>query len=228
MLDRKRITTGQALLAVGLVALGLVIGWLTAGDGGESTDGNGGANVGPSDSVKGIPVGYERSREGAAAAALNYGTVLARPEFVTDPRRRAEILEVIATPAEARRYEEEDRVASLASLAQTPVYRATREGEPSVWQTTPLGYRVERYNRDDAQLFVWSAAITGASEAPPRASFGSGSVALRWEGDDWKFAGDIGRTEDGPTPALAEGAPASSSNEFRARLRGLQGLRYVP
>lgn len=227
MVEERRVTTGHLLAALALVVLGVLIGWAT--DAGDSPDRGErpGADVGPTRTVDGIPVGYERSREGAVAAALNYGAVLARPEFVTDPARRGEILSAIATPEVVRQYEQEDRVASLASLAQEPVYRATREGSPSVWQTTPLGYRVERYTEDDAQVFTWNLAIAGAGRAPPAAGFGTGAVRLRWDGD-WKYGGDVGRTQDGPTPAPREGASPSSTQAFRTRLRGLEGLNYVP
>ena len=227
MFEERRIKTGHALVALALVVVGVVIGWATDGD--ESQPRGGGrGDVGPTRTVDGIPVGYERSREGAVAAALNYDAALGRPEFVTDPARRRSILEAVATPGLVRQYEQADRTASLASLAQMPVYRATREGRASVWQTTPLSYRVERYTGDEADVSTWSMAIVGAGEAAPTASFGVGGSRLRWDGGDWKVAGDSRRTLDGPTPALLRNAEPSSSLEFRARLRGLQGLRYVP
>jgi len=229
MIEERRIKTGRALVALALVVVGVVIGWATDGGGSEGRGGSdASAGAGPTRTVDGIAVGYERSREGAVAAALNYAVALARPDFVTDPRARRSILEAIATPDVVRQYEEKDRVASLASLAQMPVYRATREGRPAVWQTAPLAYRVERYSGDEAEVSAWSMAIVGAGDAAPRASFGRGASRLRWANGDWKFAGDSGRTEDGPTPALLEDAERTPSPAFRARLRGLQGLRYVP
>ena len=227
MFEERRIKTGHALVALALVVVGVVIGWAT--DGGDSRrrgGDDGSAGAGPTRTVDGIPVGYERSREGAVAAALNYDAALGRPEFVTDPARRRSILEAVATPGLARQYEERERIASLASLAQLPVYRATREGRPSVWQTTPLSYRIDRYTGDEADVSAWSMAIVGAGEAAPTASFDLGVLRLRWDGSDWRFAGDSGR--DGPTPALLEDVEPTSGREFGARLRGLQGLRYVP
>lgn len=224
MVEERRVTTGHLLAALALVVLGVLIGWAT--DAGDSFDRGeqSGADVGPTRSVDGIPVGYERSRQGAAAAALAYATALARPEFITDATRRTEILDAIATPDVARRYERRD----YSAIAQTPVYRATREGKPSVWQTTPLGYRVERYTGADAEVFTWSMAITGAGRTLPVAAFGTGARRLVWQDGDWKFAGDVGRAQDGPTPALLETASPTSTEQFRARLRGLEGLRYVP
>ena len=229
MFEERRIKTWHALLALALVVVGVVIGWATDGGGSQGRGGgDASAGAGPTRTVDGIPVGYERSREGAVAAALSYDAVLGRPEFVTDPARRRSILEAVATPGLVRQYEQADRTASLASLAQMPVYRATREGRASVWQTTPLSYRVERYTGDEADVSTWSMAIVGAGKVAPTASFGVGGSRLRWDGGDWKVAGDSRRTLDGPTPALLRNAEPSSSLEFRARLRGLQGLRYVP
>jgi len=230
MFEERRIKTWHALLALALVVVGVVIGWATDGGGGQGGGGgDASAGAGPTRTVDGIPVGYERSREGAVAAALNYDAVLGRPEFVTDRARRRSILEAVATSEAVRRYEDKKRVASLASLANTPFYRATREGAPTVWQTTPLGYRVERYSDDDASVFVWFVVVVGAGDAQPQASFGSGRVDVRWDDDDWKLVvPDTAREEDGPTPALVQDARQTSSQEFRARLRGLGGLRYVP
>lgn len=227
MAGERRLKTGHLLAALALVVLGVVIGWATdAGDGSERGE-QPSADVGPTRTENGVPVGYERSREGAVAAALNYGRVSARPEFVTDPGRREEILKALATPEAARRYEGQG-AAALASLADTPLYRATREGTPVIWQTTPLGYRVERYSDDEAVVMAWSVGTFGAGDATPRAVFGSDTARLRWREGDWKIAGDAGREEEGPTPALAEGVSPTPAREFRDRLRGLQGLRYVP
>jgi len=222
--EERRLKTGHLVAALALVVLGVLIGWVT--DGGDS-GGSGqaqSADVGPSRTENGVPVGYERSREGAVAAAVNYDAALARPEFVNEPARRTEILDALATREAARRYQGQD----YSSLAQTPVYRATREGKASVWQTTPLGYRVDRYTGDEAHIFAWNMAITGTSETQPLASLGTGTSQLRWEDGDWKFAGDVGQGKDGPTPALLDDAKPTPAAEFRARLRGLEGLRYVP
>lgn len=227
MVEERRVKTGHVLAALALIVLGVVIGWVTdTGDDPERGE-QPSADVGPTRTVDGVPVGYERSRGGAVAAALNYGRVSARPEFVTDPGRRMEILRTLATPEAARRYEKQG-AAALASLAETPLYRATREGTPTIWQTTPLGYRVERYSDDEAVVMAWSVGTFGVGDAPPRAIFGSDTARLRWRDGDWKLAGDAGREEQGPTPALAERASPTPPREFRDRLRGLQGLRYVP
>ena len=222
--EERRLKTGHLVAALALVVLGVLIGWATDGGGGAQRSGGGRAEVGPTRTVDGVPVGYEHSREGAVAAALAYDVVLARPEFVSDARRRGRILGALATPEVARRYEREDYTA----LAETPVYRAARERRPLIWQTAPLGYRVGRYTEDEAQIFTWGMAITGVSGMRPQVSFVSGSGRVRWHNGDWKFAGDSGRTQDGPTPAPVEGAPRTSTEQFRARLRGLRGLRYVP
>ena len=228
MLEDRRVTTGHLLAAVALVVLGVLIGWATdTGDGGQAGR-QPGAGVGPTRTVHGVPVGYERSREGAVAAALTYDGALGRPEVVTDRAQRRSILATIATPEVSRQYEAPDRVAALRALARQPAYRATREGRPTTWQTTPLSYRVDRYTDDEAQVSSWSLAIIGVGTDPPVATYGMGTTRVRWLGGDWKFAGEVGETRDGPTPALAEGVRPSSGTAFRAQLRGLEGLRYVP
>ena len=222
--EERRLKTGHLVAALALVVLGVLIGWATDGGEGFERGDRPNADVGPTDTVNGIPVGYERSREGAAAAALAYATALARPEFITDAARRSAILEAVATPEAARRSERRD----YSAIAELPVYRATRQGAPSVWQTTPLAYRLGAYSGDDAQVSIWSMAITGAGGGAPVAAFGTGALSLTWRNGDWKFAGDVGTDRDGPTPAPVEGASPTSTDEFRERLRGLEGVRYLP
>ena len=222
--EERRLKTGHLVAALALVFVGVLIGWATDGGEGFERGDRPNADVGPTDTVNGIPVGYERSREGAAAAALAYATALARPEFITDAARRSAILEAVATPEAARRSERRD----YSAIAELPVYRATRQGAPSVWQTTPLAYRLGAYSGDDAQISIWSMAITGAGGGAPVAAFGTGALSLTWRNGDWKFAGDVGTDRDGPTPAPVEGASPTSTDEFRERLRGLEGVRYVP
>jgi hypothetical protein len=224
MPEERRLKTGHLVAALALVVLGVLIGWVTdAGDGGKRGE-QPTAGVGPTRTVDGISVGYERSREGAVAAALAYATALARPEFITDEARRSAILDAVATPEAARRSERRD----YSAIARLPVYRASREGRASVWQTTPLAYRLGAYSGDDAQVSIWSMAITGAGAGSPVVAFGTGALRLTWRDGDWKFAGDVGVDEDGPTPVPLEGASPTSTDEFRERLRGLEGVRHVP
>ena len=221
--EERRLKTGHLVAALALVVLGVLIGWVT--DSGEGTDrpGGGRADVGPTRTVDGISVGYERSREGAVAAALGYGELSARPEFVASPQRRRAILDVIATPEVARQYEE--REASLAALAETPLYRAARDDAPSIWQITPLGYRVERYSGEEAVVLSWSLGTFGAGNERPQAVFSTNTSRLRWDGD-WRLTG--GSVQDGPTPAVVDDAQGVSVDQVHKRLRGLQGLRHVP
>ena len=222
--EERRLKTGHLVAALALVFLGVLIGWATDGGEGSERGDRPNADVGPTDTVNGIPVGYERSREGAVAAALSYGTVVSEPAFVTNPARREQVLTAVATDEFARRYEQ--GAAALAELAKTPLYRGVTEGQRTVWTGAPLGYRVERYSDDEVVVFTWTVGVLGNAATTPRASFSSGQAQLRWADDDWKLAGGIDKT--GPVPALAKDASTSSGNEFTRRLRDLQGLNYVP
>lgn len=224
MEEERRITTGQALVAVLLVVLGIVVGRFTVGEPDVGAGGTAAPDAGPSDMVDGVPVGYERSREGAVAAALNYGTVLSDPAFVTDAGRRGKILSAITTEEVAKSYEDEG-AAALADLAETPLYRGIGQGVPTVWTGAPLGYRVGRYSDDGAEIFTWSVGVLGNREMKPRAIYSSSVTRLTWDGD-WKIAGSTG--EDGPVPALAEDASTSSGSDFASQLRGLKGVHHVP
>lgn len=226
MLDERRVSTGQALLVLLLVVAGIIGGRLSVGavSGGADAAGGERPQAGPTDSVAGVPVGYARTREGAVAAMTNYATVLTDPAFVSDRRRRREILNTIATEEVTRDYEGDAN--TLTQLADTPLYRDVRAGRPTIWTGAPLGYRVERYSDDEAAIFLWSVAVLGSDRLQPRAVYSSGVSRLRWVRGDWKLAG--GTDQDGPVPAPLEDAESTSGEEFAARLRGLRGLRYVP
>jgi len=226
MFEERRIKTWHTLLALALVVVGVAIGWATDGGGSRGgADSDASPGAGPTRTVDGIPVGYERSREGAVAAALTYGRVVGEPAFVTDRRRRGRILARIATDEFARRYERAG-AGALAQLASTPLYRGLSQGERAIWTGAPLGYRVERYSEDEAVVFTWGVAVLGSTAANPQAVFSSSEGLLRWDGGDWKLAGGTDRV--GPIPALPEGARPSSGSDFTGRLDRLQGLRYVP
>ena len=223
MFEERRIKTWHALLALALVVVGVAIGWATDGGGGQGGGGgDASAGAGPTRTVDGIPVGYERSREGAVAAALNYDQVLSEPAFVIDRRRREQILAAVATDEFAGRFEQ----GAFEKLARSPLYRGVSAGERTVWTGAPLGYRIERYTDEEAVVFTWGVAVVGSSGAEPEALFSSGEARVRWHAGDWKLAG--GTDAAGPVPALPEDARTSSGSEFSRRLNALKGLRYAP
>jgi hypothetical protein len=206
---------------------GLLIGRMT----GDSSDGESAlrgwarSDPGPNRSLNGVPTGYARTREGAVAATVNYGAVIAGPAFL-DAARRRPALAVMATPAYAREVERQSAPA-LAQLERGPVGHGLRHGVPTLFQAAPIGYRVVRFSPQEAVVEVWGLALIGnAIGLQPQASFGTTTSTLRWSGGDWKFVAS--RSSDGPTPALTPAAKVTPGRRFLDVTRQLNALRYEP
>lgn len=213
------------LAVVAALLIGLLVGRLTDGsDDSSSSAPKRGQDVGPTRSVEGVPVGYAHTREGAVAATLNYGSVLAGPAFLDASRRRA-ILRIVAAPAYAREVER-SAAPALAQVQRGPIGQSLKAGEPTLFQGAPISYRVVRYTGDEAVVAVWGLALLGnAQRLQPEADYQTTTSTLRWIDGDWKFV--AGRSADGPTPALSSGTPTPGARFLRA-IDGFKGLRYGP
>lgn len=94
---RSGLTVGAALSVLLALIVGLVVGRATRPSHDSPRSPRSASDTGPARSVSGVPLGYARTREGAVAAALSYGVVSARADFL-NPSRRAAVLRLIATP----------------------------------------------------------------------------------------------------------------------------------
>lgn len=222
---RRGVSTGTVLAVIAALLIGLLVGRLTSGGDDDSPPApKRGQDVGPTRSVNGVPVGYAHSREGAVAATLNYGAVLAGPEFL-DPERRREILRIVAVPEYASEVER-SAAPGLAQVERGPIGRSLAAGEPTLFKGAPISYRVVRYSADEAIVAVWGVALVGSDELQPQADYQTTTSTLRWVNGDWKFA--AGRSNDGPTPALSNGTRPTPGTRFLQAIDGFEGLRYAP
>jgi len=168
-------------------------------------------------------VGYSRTRDGAAAALVNYSVVLSGMVFKPEAQRAA-ALRVMGTSGFAADAAARLRRARTAA-ASTPIGRGLRHGARTVYRGAPIGYRVVRYSQDEAVIETWAFGVV-ANDAGlgPQMSFQTSTSTLRWTQGDWKLAASTSVT--GPSPAVS-GSPGSSAG-FVALLSRLQGLRYAP
>jgi hypothetical protein len=222
---RRSALPATLLALLGCLLIGGLIGRLTAPAGTESPRPPTTATPGPSRVIDGIPSGFPHSPAGAVAAALAYGALSARPDFLA-PRRRAVILSRIATATFAKRFES---VAGpgLAIAANGPLGRGLRNGTPTIYESAPLAYRVISFNATRAVMSGWGLALSGnTTDLPPQVDFQTAHTTLVWQGGDWKLAASS--VTRGPTPALARDARPSPATSLMRLLRSMRRVRHVP
>lgn len=215
-------------VALGLVAallVGLVVGRASAPDDARPTDRGAtpAPSPGPTREQAGVPVGYARTSEGAAAALLNYSVALSRLLLET-PDRRSAALDVLATPEFATRTARQLQRARAAAEAG-PLGPALRGEGTAVYRGGPLGFRVVQFSRDEAVVDTWAFGIAAADPGlDPRMTFQTATSTLVWRDGDWKLAAS--RSRPGPAPRVS--GPTVDGRAFVAGAGRLQELRYGP
>jgi hypothetical protein len=192
----------------------LMIG-LFAGCGSDGKDKA--AGPGPTKVVAGVPVGYERSKDGAARAALGYEATLSTLRQSSAEARR-DALKVIAVPA---------RQAEVVKAGESAYAFFDKQfGPEGVVRSAVVGYRVKSYDRDSAEVELWEVSVAGRPETvPARSGWSTRTVRLRWVDADWKVA-ELPSESSGPTPEL-QGAASDPADVIEAA-RQLEEVRYVP
>lgn len=227
--DGRRFSAVAVLSVVAALLLGLLVGRLTApddGGGGPLPRPRGGeAQVGPTRSVDGVPVGYARTRAGAVAAATNFVAVLSSPAMLDSAQRDAAVRRM-ATDEFAPRLLEQTAAANR-QLASGPLGTGLRQGDATVFQGAQLGYRVVAYSDDRAMVSIWSAAIIANTGAvAPQVGWQTNTFTLAWRDGDWRLDGYRGRS--GPTPGTPRGTVLTEGPEFVERVRQFRAYRNVP
>lgn len=168
--------------------------------------------TGPTRLEAGVPVGYARTDQGAAAAALNYSAALLGT-LTVDERARAAALEVAAATPE-----------SAAVLDRAIVEAHSRPiTDPAIgtahWRWAPLGYDVTAARGDRAEVLVW-VTLSQSRELHDRggeleldAVAGLLTWRLVWSEGDWR----VGDLEHRPWHELTP-----------AHLRSLSEVRHAP
>lgn len=173
--------------------------------------------------VDGVPWGWPRTADGAAAAALTAVAVTGQPDVVFDPGRFAEVAAVVFAPAIVG---DQQRQVALArtQLAQS----AWAEQPPSrrMYHLAPLAVTVRSFDRQAgrAQVDVWAMTLIGVGDAGG-ATFTTSTVELQTgAGGGWTVVGL--ETVEGPTPMVH--ARASAPGATRALLAEAASTLPVP
>jgi hypothetical protein len=199
--------------ALGLTAGALLVGLLGGIAIANNTEPTKAPEVGPTKTVAGVPVGYERTTAGAIAAATRYSRVIS-DLTLADTVERDRGLAVLSSSgaktdiqAKARAaFEVIDKGLGLPDAKDAVVLRSAA-----------VGHKVVSFTRDAATIEIWSVDILGkVDQVAPQAGWGVSTFDLKWEMDDWKLV-SFPTQVPGPTPAV-QGAP---SPEDLARIRAL-------
>jgi hypothetical protein len=171
------------------------------------------SQVGPREVVGGVPVGYQRSRQGAVAAAANYATVLSSTTMLDRAKRRAAIKALAAPEAVGRLQREWDQAAALLSKGLGVVDGGAGDGTVLL-RAVPVGWRLEEYAGDRATVAIWVTSVLGAlggspQGVPVREAWGTTTVELRWVDGDWKQL--KATNTDGPRPIADPDTPTAAS-----------------
>jgi hypothetical protein len=184
--------------------------------------------VGPRRVSQGVGVGYAHSQQGAVAAAANYTRALSSTLILDTARRRAAIDTLAAPDARARLQKTFDQ--AVASIrAGLGVSGSAGDGAEVLLRATPVGWRVEHYDKATARVAIWvtsvGGSVGGSGSAPVREGWGTTTVSLRWVGDDWKQVAST--TTDGPVP-IADVAPPTAAGELVSKANEFKEFTYAP
>jgi hypothetical protein len=196
------------LVCLGALLLGLVLGRSTAPS--HSGSAAAPAPAGAARTLAGVPVSFPRTALGAAQAVAAYQRAFATPAILR-PGVLRERIEAVATPDYA--------AVMLAAnspgaqrLAAGPLGEGVRQGVKTVYAAVPIGYRVESFSSQRAQILTWGFTLLGnASSVEPAAYFGLTRTDLVWLDGRWRISATRGGF--GPTPKLA--TPAGPLGAYR-------------
>lgn len=188
-------TKKRAALFLGaavLLVLAFVIGRLSAPD--EEARSNPPATALPGAELE---TDYPHSKDGAIVAAAAYQRALANSAILR-PGELKKRVEAIATPEYADEMLEANQPGTDRLMAG-PLGEGLQQGIPTVYVGIPIAYRVLSYTPNRARIQNWGSTIVGnVSTVEPVAYFGTGTIELVWQDDQWKIASS--QAAFGPTP----------------------------
>ncbi|WP_440580934.1 hypothetical protein [Streptomyces sp. PT19] len=224
-----------AVLAIG-IALTLFGGGGTDGSGtaktpAASTPTSQAGGSGPGAKAKtvknGVPVGYPRSKDGAAAAAVNFQVARSSPGYFTDQALRHQVLKTVMTSSALASQQAQDDQMVKGLMAALGVTEQT--APEMVMRAASLGTSVGSYSDDTATVRVWMSEVVGVptekSKMPVSGTYATYTLILQWQEGDWKVA-TIDQAE-GPTPLVAADQSASSTDEMRLANKDFEAPRYA-
>lgn len=176
-----------------------------------------GESLGPRRIVAGVPVGYDRSQEGAMAAAGNYVVALDGPLLVKEDARSAMVRAIVAAETQA------ERLRLTAASAES-----NRRAFGDDWQmwTAPIATNVASYSDSRAIVQVWRAVVVGGTPEYGLETWATEAVELVWQDNDWKYLRQT--TSDGPTPLQDPNSTVTPGKDLLMQVQGWERFWHAP
>jgi len=199
--DRRRLILIRALILLGVLGAGWVIGRVGSTTTPRSTTGGPDLAQTPSARTRaGIPVGFADTAKGAADAVAAYQRAFASPSILR-PAVMRERIEAVATPDYATQMLAAN-TPGRERIAAGPIGIGVAAGLRTLYSAVPIGYEVEAFTPSRARILTWGFTLLGnASAVEPAAYFGLTHTELRWLDGTWRIAATSAGF--GPTPKLA-------------------------
>ncbi len=182
------------------------------------------AGPGPSSSDGGVPVGFTRSPEGAAAAASSYLSTLHSLVLLDPSERESAVRRMAAPSAESVVVQALESMEALDQILAEA--RSELPGARVLLREVPVAYDVEQFDPDRARVACWSLGLVlveGRTQATE--VWSTNTVDLVWEQGDWRVWS--WSRQPGPVPAVAADG-ASEPAQLLSAIEGWEGFRYVP
>ncbi|GGQ27936.1 hypothetical protein GCM10010215_60190 [Streptomyces virginiae] len=178
----------------------------------------------------GLPSGFAQDQQGAQSAAANYAVALGS-DGMFNPARRRSIVDAMADGSSRTRLQTAfDADYSAGLLAQIGLTKdgLAPTGSTFVNRTVPAGAKVKNFSGGSASVDVWCIGMFGLtgdkSTRPVTSSWFTISMALKWNGSDWKVVETS--QKDGPTPVTGD-VPVSTSDEIGSAVTEFGGFTYA-
>ncbi|KOU26192.1 hypothetical protein, partial [Streptomyces sp. WM6349] len=178
----------------------------------------------------GLPSGFAQDQQGAQSAAANYAVALGS-DGMFNPARRRSIVDAMADESSRTRLQTAfDADYSAGLLAQIGLTKdgLAPTGSTFVNRTVPAGAKVKNFSGGSASVDVWCIGMFGLtgdkSTRPVTSSWFTISMALKWNGSDWKVVETS--QKDGPTPVTGD-VPVSTSDEIGSAVTEFGGFTYA-
>lgn len=171
--------------------------------------------------VDGVRLGYERSEEGAIAAATHFASIISTTMMLNDAQRTAAIA-ALAHPEYVDALQA--RMRSIVRNIERGLNVGVGEAKGTYW-VAPVGYRVDSYSPDEATISMWAASAATLGPIEPRAGWATSTVRLGWVDGDWRVLEES--ATPGPTPQPSTDTPTPPV-EFEAIAGSFTGYSYAP
>jgi hypothetical protein len=172
--------------------------------------------------IGGVPVGIQRSRAGALAAADNY-VARVTETIVQDPAAYGRLVRAVWVPEGQDGALQEGETSRQRSTAAVENYAAGGRGLAIV-----AARRLDTYDGTRAEVTTWTAGFNWGPQQRPGQRWFLTETTLRWEGQRWR----VERMEEAQRPAPAparvgyDDAASLKTATFDRELRGMTASTY--